>query len=159
LAYHFVDKEGLYATVVQRLHEDLATGWPTGVTPKPERDLAHAWVEAGWTFAREHRPHIRLLLRHVLDRGGHHEAVVDHWMEPLLGRAEAIMGLFRPEWSSTQRRLMILTLQHLVVRFVLEDPAQLARQMALPDGEDGDATVVDWFAHLLRTQLGLPTPA
>ena len=39
---------------------------------------------------------------------------------------------------------------HLVVRFVLDDPAQLARALGVPEA-DLDDVVVGWLAELVRS--------
>jgi AcrR family transcriptional regulator len=155
LAYHFQDKDGLYLTVVQRLHEDLAEGFPLEAPPAgTPREALRWWIEAGWRFANEHAVHIRLLWRHLLDTGSQPDVVMERWSEPLMQRAEAVIGAFRPEWASPQRRLLVLSLMHLTVRFVIEDDTQLARQAGLAE-EDLETALVDWLAELAARELGL----
>lgn len=153
LAYHFVDKEGLYETVVQRLHVDLAAGFPDrGPVGRPE-DVMGWWMRAAWEFARAHRQHLRLLVRHLLDHGAQPQVVMDRWSEPLLERAEAIVAAFRPEWPPHRRRLLVLSLMHLTVRLVLEDPDQLARMSGVPVERIEDE-VVDWLTSMALRELG-----
>ena len=154
LAYHFADKEGLYLTVVQRLHEELAEGWPTRLPPGSPSEVVDWLVGQAWAFVNEHQVHIRLLHRHVLDRGRHSEVIIDRWTEPLMARADGVITLFRPEWSPTERRMLVLSAMHLFIRFAIEDRAQLAVQLG--DPEDVDLAVVGWLGDLLRRELGLP---
>jgi AcrR family transcriptional regulator len=154
LAYHFEDKEGLYETVVQRLHEDLAAGFPSSPPTGPPDEVLRAWVALGWAFARSHRDHIRLLIRHLLDHGALPEIVVERWSERLLSRADAIIAALRPTWPATRRRMLVLSIMHLTVRLVLEDPKQLSVMSGVPVDRLEDE-VVDWIASLALRELGL----
>jgi hypothetical protein len=65
-----------------------------------------------------------------------------------------VIGAFRPEWSSPQRRLLVLSLMHLTVRFVIENDTQLARQAGIDEAHI-DVEIVDWLAGLAARELGL----
>jgi AcrR family transcriptional regulator len=149
LAYHFRDKQGLYDEVVTRLHHDLAADLAGGAMTVADADPVVGWLRHGWRFCRAHRDHLRLLLRHVLDTGAQAQVVLDRWSEPLLAVAEDRLRLVHPDWTPTRRRLLVLSLMHLMVRLSLESPAQLARMAALPEDRAEDELVA-WFAHLAR---------
>lgn len=152
LAYYFDGKEGLYLTVLQRLHEDLLRFLPAEMPPLG--DAMFGWIaEQAWVFCRDHREHIRLVLRHVLDQGLHEEVVVSRWTDPVLSRLEGLIGAFRPDWSRARLRLFLLGVMHMLVRFSIEDPDQLKAMLGQPD--DLDAEVVGWLEALLRTELGV----
>lgn len=153
LAYHFVDKEGLYETVVQRLHVELSAGFPSQVPSGLPEEVMGWWMRTAWAFAKSHRQHLRLLVRHLLDHGSQPQVVMDTWSEPLLVKAEAILSAFRPEWPPHRRRLLVLSLMHLTVRLVLEDPGQLARMSALPVERIEDE-VVDWLTSMALREMG-----
>lgn len=156
LAYHFSDKDGLYRAVVQRLHEDLAAEFPSLPAARSPDEVLRAVLEAAWAFCLAHREHNRLLLRHVLDAGALPEVVVESWSEPLMARAVAVVALFRPDWSEARRRLLVNSVQHLLVRWSLEDPDQFR---ALLGGiDDLDGAIVDFAEGLVRAQLGLSSP-
>jgi AcrR family transcriptional regulator len=151
LAYHFEGKEGLYREVITRLHADLAAAMPSPpLGTAPER-LVQVLAEAAWAFARAHRVHIRLSLRHVLDSGRHPDSVMDA-VEPLAARADALMALLHPDWSTAERRLMVFGTLHTVVRFAIEDEAQLGRMLGLPPDEV-DAAVARHLAGMLRRSV------
>lgn len=152
LSYHFGGKEGLYRTVVHRLFQDLAALGLHGIDPGD--DPLRAVVARVWAFARDHEDHIRLLHRHVLDRGAHRDDVLDTWLDPLLGQIDPWLGALRPSADATERRLIVMTLLHLVVRFVLEPAAQFPRIYGTELGRDD--VVVDWLATLLRRTLQAP---
>lgn len=154
VAYHFTDKQGLYDAVVVRLHDDLERDFPmvpvVGGDPKAVID---ALVARAWAFARAHRDPIRLQLRYVLETGKQPDVVVARRSEPLLARAEALIGLFRPTWSRAERRMVVVSLMHAIVRLSLEDPGQLAAMLG--GVEDVDRVVVDYLSGQVRRELGL----
>lgn len=154
LAYHFNDKEGLYATVVQRLHEDLAASFPNEPPAGNPDELLRWYLEAAWDFSVAHREHNRLLLRHVLDRGALPEVIIENWSDQLMSRAVQVLAMFRPDWDETQTRLLVTSVQHLLVRYALEDPTQFAFIHANP--EDINSAVVDFLEAMTRSMLGLP---
>jgi len=156
LAYHFEDKEGLYRTVVQRLHHDLARSFPTSPPQLGDLDALLRWyLDSAWTFCVEHREHNRLLLRHVLDRGALPDVVMENWTDVLMGRAVEVLQMFRPELDAVRARVMVSAIQHLLVRFTLEDPAQFSLIVG-SDGHDLSVEIVDFLEDLVRSQLGLP---
>jgi len=153
LAYHFEGKEGLYNAVVQRMHEDLAKRIPADMPALAPRELSAWLAEKAWLFAREHQVHIRLLIRNVLDSGRHADVVMDRWTGPLMDRAEEIVVLFRPEWDRVRRRLFVLSLMHVVVRFAIEDPEQFRAMAGGP--EDLDDAVRSWITEMIQVLLGV----
>lgn len=154
LAYHFQDKEGLYLTVVQRLHEDLAAHFPALPALGDPAAALRALMGIGWRFCREHRSHLQLMYRHLLDHGQQPQVVLDRWSGPLMQRAEALVGAFRPDWTPVQRRLLVVSFMHLTVRMVLEDPAQLAAMVGVPVERVEDEAVA-WLAAMAARELGL----
>lgn len=153
LAYHFEDKEGLYETVIQRLHLDLSAE----LSPPPEgppRAILKHWIAEGWRFVREHREHIQIQLRHLLDHGSQPQIVIDRWSGPLLARADSLVAAFRPDWPADRRRLLVLSLMHLTVRLMLEDRKQLSQMSGISE-DHLDDEIVDWLTSLSATQLGM----
>lgn len=155
LAYHFQDKEGLYTTVVTRLHEDLQASFPNEMLVGSSPDVILHQVVAGiWAFCKEHREHNRLLMRHVLDSGALPSVVTERWTDSLMTKGVGFLRIFRPDWSETDARLLINAVQHLLVRWALEDPKDLALILGAPD--DVDAAIVRFVEDLIRVRLGLP---
>lgn len=154
LAYHFVDKEGLYLTVVQRLHEDLSSDFPALPPAGPPQEVLRQLVGVGWRFCRDHRSHLQLMYRHLLDHGQQPQVVLDRWSGPLMARADLLVSAFRPDWTPVQRRLLVVSMMHLTVRLVLEHPAQLAAMIDVPV-ERVEDEVVAWLAAMVARELGL----
>ncbi len=154
LAYHFDDKDGLYNTVVQRLHEDLSADFPELPVGSTPHEMVEPLIRTAYGFVRAHRQHIRLLMRNVLDEGRHPQVVLDKWTEPLMARAADLVGLFRPEWSAVQRRFLIITFMHLTARITVEDPEQHARLLGVPVAEAEGHTIA-WLVGLAHRELGL----
>ncbi len=154
LAYHFEDKDGLYVTVCQRLHEDLANDFPDVQLGANPRETVHGIIAQAWSFIRAHRLHIQLLMRNVLDEGQHRDAILDTWSEPLIGRALTIIRMLRPDRSDVENRLFILTLMHTMARIVVESPRQHARMLGVAEGE-AEAHTVSWLQGLACRELGL----
>jgi AcrR family transcriptional regulator len=146
LAYHFTDKDGLYAACVERLYAELAT-LPA---PSGDGDPLDELVRSAWSFAREHRVGIRLLHRHLLDRGRHHDVAAGRWLEPLIARVDPLLAALRPDWAPAERRLLLFSAQHLIVRFVLDDPRDLAATLGVPVG-DVDPVVTGFIGRLVRS--------
>ena len=153
LAYHFDGKEGLYLTVLQKLHEDLAEAFPETLPSAAPTDVLDFLVTEAWAFARQHRQHIRLLIRHVLDHRQHAEVVAESHIRPLMTRAEALVGVFRPELSSARRRMIVLGVMHTVARLAIEGEDDL--RLMLGDPDDVDVEVRGFLRDLIAGQLGL----
>jgi len=154
LAYHFSDKQGLYDAVVSRLHADLERDFPQDLmrSSSPEGLVAEL-VDRAWAFVQSHREPIRLQLRHVLDHGRQPDVVVEELSEPLLVRADAVIALFRPDWSPARRRLLVLSWMHALVRLSIEDSGQLSKMMG--ETEDLDSEIRSGVTEMLCLQLGL----
>lgn len=150
LAYHFRDKQGLYEEVVQRLHHDLAADLASTPMTADDPDPLLRWLRHGWRFCLDHRQHLRLLLRHLLDTGAQADVVVERWSEPLLALADLRVAAIHPTWPTAQRRMLVLSLMHLTVRLSLEQPSQLARMSTIPAAELEDE-IVAWLARIARS--------
>jgi AcrR family transcriptional regulator len=148
LNYHFGGKQGVYDAVVVRLYEDLQREIPAVLDPSlPRPERLERVMRGLWAFARGHRTHIKLLVRHTLDHDALPEVVSGQWTPGLLLAADAFVGEYRPEWSSGRRRVFALTTMHAVARLAITDEAWLARAV----GDD----VIDALVADVRLSLGV----
>ncbi|MDP2313109.1 MAG: TetR/AcrR family transcriptional regulator [Pseudomonadota bacterium] len=155
LAYHFGDKRGLYAALVDRTYARLVdVEIPGADEPDPEARL-RVMVKGLYHFARAHHLEVRVLLRHVLENRRLPEAVSTRWLGPLLARVgDALAPLGIP--LDADRMLALLSLNHLIVRFAITEPADLA-PFGIGDGGDGDphARIADHLADVACRLLGV----
>ena len=157
LAYYFDGKDGLYRTVLERLFSDLMSFVPSEV-PAVGAETVTWLARTSWAFCTEHRDHIRLVLRHVLDQGLHDDLVMNTYSEPIVHQLQLILQSFRPDWDTVRTRLYIYGTMHMLVRFAIEDRDQLRQLVGQPD--DLDAAIISFLEDYLTTELfGGPKPA
>ena len=154
LAYHFVDKDGLYLAVCLRLHEELSSTFPPLELSSDPEAVVRSVIEQAFAFVRARRVHHQVLLRNVLDEGRHRDAMLDRWYEPLMERADALVKALRPTWPAPRRRLLVLTVMHALVRMVVEDPEQHARMIGVPV-DQAEQETISWFVVFVCRELGL----
>jgi AcrR family transcriptional regulator len=124
IAYHFGGKEGLYNAVLARMYERvLELRLPEDLSGPPEARV-RAVMAAVWAFCRSERPAVRLLLRHVLERGSLPVTVRDQWGALALARAIEIQTALGIE-DLADRRLALLSLNHLLARYCVSSAQDL----------------------------------
>lgn len=151
IAWHFGDKDGLYRAVIEQLYGELSDVDVGDVLAAP--DPVEAFVRRALAFVREHAVQVRLMHRYFLDEGQHHAVFAERWLEPLVLRAAPFFAAFRPDWSEADRRLLLFSVAHLLVRFTLEDPTTLAAHLGV---DDADEALARWIASLVRARLTVP---
>ena len=152
LAYHFGDKQGLYRAAIDRLYERLLAlqPEPSLVVSGPPRDRIADVARFAVRCAREHQTEVRLLLRHALEEGQLPAPLRERWVGELLEQAEVVrefLGLAR----DPSFRLKILALNHLVLRFAITPPQELAPFVSDPAA--GQAEVEALLVELAQNLL------
>lgn len=114
-------------------------------------------VRAGFRFACAHRAEIKLMMRTVLDTGEVEARWRDTQQLPFLEQTSALLGrmLDRP---AAELRLVIQSLNHLVIRYALTAPRELALVAGLdPAGSSSSEAraAADVEAHLVAVALRL----
>ncbi len=130
IAWHFKDKRGLYDACLEAMYErllglELPARLQPVQTPEEGRERLRQLVRFLFAIMLENRDHVRLLQRHVLDRRTLPELVAQRYTAALLARASDLVKLLElPE--DRDYRLALLDLNHLVSRYVLSEPEDLA---------------------------------
>jgi len=124
LAYHFGGKEGLYEAVLDRLYGQLLTLEIPAVAAERVEERIHHLVGMLYRFVRARRDMVRVLLVHVLQHGRLPDRVRERHVSQTLdqvARLEAVLEL--P--NLLDRRLELLSLNHLLARYAVTDSRDL----------------------------------
>jgi AcrR family transcriptional regulator len=149
LAYHFGGKEGLYRAVVDRMYESMLAVAVPDPLPGDLEARIRCVVGVLWRFAREHRTDIRLLLRHVLEHERLPEEVNRRWTPKTVAAGLALVqALGLP--PDRDPRLALLTLNHLMARYAVTDPAELGQLLG---ADDPDAAIEAHLAEVAALLL------
>lgn len=144
LAYHFGGKDGLYEAALNQLYESLLAFQLPASLPAHPRERLRRIVTHLYRFARSHRTEVRLLLRHVVGHGSLPQDVRDRWNPELLRRAAAIIAeLELPQ--DRDRRLDLLSLNHLIARYAISDLNDLS---GFTDSKDPEQAIAEHLANV-----------
>ena len=124
LAYHFGDKEGLYLAVLDHLYGQLLVMEFPELSGLLVEERVRTVMIHLYAFVRRRKNVVRVLLRHVMEHGRLPDAVRERWMGRTLERVgELEMAL--DIGSLAEKQLPLLSLNHLLARYVVTDPKDL----------------------------------
>lgn len=159
--HYFGSKDALYQAAIAAMYAELGPLRADFDQALAEGlDLAaliERVVRAGFRFACSHRAEIKLMMRTVLDTGEVEARWRDTQQLPFLEQTSALLGrmLDRP---AAELRLVIQSLNHLVIRYALTAPRELALVVGVdpvgsPSSETQAADTVE--DHLVAVALRL----
>jgi len=148
LAYHFGDKQGLYHAVLDDLYGQLlAIPISVDATLNPEQRVRSVVTQL-YRFVVDKRVVVRILLRHVLEHGRLPEEVISKWLEATL-RKVAELEQSLDIGSFQDKRLALLSLNHLMARYAVTEPEEW--KPLLPGQRTNDA--VEQHLGFVATKL------
>ncbi|TNF32328.1 MAG: TetR/AcrR family transcriptional regulator [Deltaproteobacteria bacterium] len=154
LPYHFGDKQGLYDAVVDAIYKDLVAFGPTLEGTRGFYDV----VDAIYGWAEERRDGIRVMLRSIIEAGGLDTKVRELRMGPVLtGMSQLVAGHYGVPVANA--REMIVTMTHLVMRFVTNRPEDNCVAFGVQTSEEARVRIVDVMARVGANLMGISTDA
>ena len=153
ISHYFGGKEGLYQDCIQALYAEISAGQTAFETALAGggslTEIVVRTVEAAFLFAREKRGLIRLIMRHVLDRG---ELDPDRRALVLLPFLETASQLLAPVSAKTPQelRISLQSLIFLTVRYALCTEEELALISGQSENPEQGIT-----SHLITTSMSI----
>ncbi len=152
--HYFGTKHGLYQASIEAMYEELlrradSFAMPVGEGASPRATVA-ALVRSAFSFAREHRGALRLIMRTVIDRGEMTEPLRERYQLPTLQRGASLLSAFTgaPE---LEMRLALQSMTHMTLRYALSTD----RELESLTGLEGAASIARLEDHLESAALAL----
>jgi AcrR family transcriptional regulator len=149
--HYFGSKEQLYEACIHSMYlelDDLRGDLSRAFEQtKSQWSMVEESVRIAFRFAWDHRGALRLLMRTIIDAGQMdpvHRAQVHL---PFLDQVSQVLGRAFSRRRS-EMRLAVQSVMHLVVRYALTDPGELALIAGTADREKALALVEDHLAHV-----------
>lgn len=155
LHHHFGSKDGLHQACIDDMYGELAmlsAGFAEvlATDPTPEQLVQQA-IRKAFSFARAHRPGLRLLMRLIVDRGEQmpgkreqHLAFLDQVGE-FFAAASGV--------SKKEGRLVAQTAMHLVVRYALTSDDELKAVAGERGVQKAEEAVADHITRVVAAAL------
>lgn len=163
--HYFRTKEDLYRAAVDAMYLELAElrerMFEVVQPDRPFRDVIETVVRGSFRFVCDHRSAVRLLMRTIIDTG---ELPADRRSGVLLPFLDSGAEILSPALGipASQMRLVLLSMNHLVVRYSLSNPSELSLLFGgQPNEEDAlqqvEEHLVDVALQLCRVKAPPPT--
>jgi len=155
--HYFGTKHGLYQASIEAMYEELlrrADELAVPLAPGASlRSSIGVMVRSAFSFAREHRGALRLIMRTVIDRGEMTEPLRERYQLPSLERGARMLSAFTgaPEM---EMRLALQSMTHVVLRYALSTDRELESLTGVK-GPDSIARLEDHLEGAAMALLGL----
>jgi AcrR family transcriptional regulator len=138
--HYFGSKEDLYQACIDAMYSELEQLKGELQTAVSEGGATEAILEQTvrtmFRFGRSHQVALRLLLRDVLDTGAMRRDRRERHQLPLLADGEKLLSVVMPAESPREIRLVIQSINHLIVRYSLTAVVELALICGMRVDED-----------------------
>ncbi len=157
--HYFGSKAALYRACVDATYAEVESLrqelWPQPGEPLGLASLLENGVRRAFRFACSHQDSIRLNMRTILDTGELDAAWREKVLQPFLGGVGELLESFS-RLPRGRVRLGLHSLQALMIRYALVEPAELAVVVGVPgDPEQQRQAVEDHLVAIARPLLGL----
>lgn len=152
--HYFGTKEGLYDACIQAMYvelESLRQNLEPALRARTTLEMVEATVRASFRFALDHRGANRLLMRTILDTGHLEPTRRQNVHLPFLERGGMVLAAAFDR-DPNEMRLVVQSIMHLIVRYALTAPDELA---LLSHAENEEAALTAIEDHLVRIALSL----
>lgn len=143
--HHFGSKQGLFDACVEAMFERLGEHRDAMLelaqTSSEAREAADQVVRQCFRFARSHARLLRVISCETVTTGRLPEGVRERVVLPILDNATTMVSgmVGRPP---VEARMVVMSICHIITRFVLTDPQELRRVLAI-ESNGGDEAVYD----------------
>lgn len=152
--HYFGTKHGLYQASIEAMYEELlrrADELAVSFAPGDSlRSTLGVMVRSAFSFAREHKGALRLLMRTVIDRGEMAEPLRERYQLPSLDRGASLLSTLTgaPE---LEMRLALQSMTHMILRYALSTD----RELETLTGVKGPESIARLEEHLEGAALAL----
>jgi len=157
--HYFGSKQDLYQACIDAMYQELEqlrdaleSTFLAGGSPEV---IVRRAVIASYRFARSHRAAIRLLMREMLDTGEMRADRRERYLLPFLDRGSTVLASFLGQ-PQVAMRLALQSASHLLVRYALTAPVELALVCGLEEEDTASAVVESHLVDVVTSLLYLP---
>jgi AcrR family transcriptional regulator len=153
--HYFGTKEQLYDACIQAMYLELETlrgSLEPAIRARTTLELVEQTVRASFRFALAHRGAIRLLMRTVIDTGHLEPTRRQNVHLPFLERGGIVLAAAFDR-DPNEMRLVVQSMMHLIVRYALTAPDELAMLSHADSEESAILSIEDHLVLIAHSLL------